>query len=69
MQVMKPEKTVKMVLKKKDLDELRASVHVCSCCGEVFVSDDMYQRVCDVCVEKAMVAEGFYGGRDDCTQV
>ena len=59
---MKAEKTVKMKLTKKDIDELRQTVHVCSAdgCGEVFCSEDMHQRICDSCVEKAMIAEGFW---------
>jgi len=61
---MQQEKTVEMELKRRDIDELRASIHVCilqTCSheGNVFFSNDPHQRVCDDCVAKAMAAEGF----------
>jgi len=63
---MKQEKTTEMVLTKKDLVELRMSIHVCTIekCKKVFYSDDIHQRVCDKCVEEAMIAEGFWNDED-----
>ena len=59
---MKPEKTVKMILTQKDIQEIRNTARVCvnQGCGDVFFTDDTDQRVCDDCVNEAMEAEGFY---------
>lgn len=53
------EKTTEMKLTKKDIAAIQRDRRICQHCGRVFATIDPENIVCEDCVYRAMVAEGF----------